>query len=439
MGPSLTKPVMVKIAGHGGSAGFKVGVSNVNGFRSNNEDEHLALLRDDDTAFFGVFDGHSGAMCASYIRSKFEEKLALVPDWRELISPDEEKDGWKKLEGLVLACDKEWLIDKVMSPAGSTGTFFVASREKEAVGHAGGANVRLVVGNVGDSRVLLWDGTRCVSMTVDHKPENPIEEERINRNNGYVSGGRVDGTLAVSRAFGDRFFKVDNVAHANPREMKVIAVPDVTTATVPWNKGAFAVLCCDGVFESNFSNEQVIEFIRNQLTQTKDLAVIAGRVCHEAVARGSKDNVTCMIVEFADGSHLGSVSHYILPGPFDAPRDPYFREVYEKMVNSAKSGVTVEMALEMRYDELSSMRLEEGKLTEAELEELGSFVMDGEDYGAPSYLPPAEKGPHRTQWFRDFLVALKNSPVQKGNRDPLDADPLTTEDSGTESTQQSTE
>ena len=41
----------------------------------------------------------------------------------------------------------------------------------------------------------------------DHKPENPDENRRIYENGGFVRYRRVNGNLALSRAFGDFDFK----------------------------------------------------------------------------------------------------------------------------------------------------------------------------------------------------------------------------------------
>lgn len=45
-----------------------------------------------------------------------------------------------------------------------------------------------------------------------------------------------------------------------PRKQKVIALPEVTHITC--TSEDFMVLCCDGVFEGNFSNEQVCQIAK---------------------------------------------------------------------------------------------------------------------------------------------------------------------------------
>jgi serine/threonine protein phosphatase PrpC len=66
--------------------------------------------------------------------------------------------------------------------------------------------------NAGDSRAVIGTKTGdVVELSFDHKPENDIEKKRIVEAGGVVSMGRVDATLAVSRAIGDWEFKDENL------------------------------------------------------------------------------------------------------------------------------------------------------------------------------------------------------------------------------------
>ena len=44
-------------------------------------------------------------------------------------------------------------------------------------------------------------------MSVDHKPTLPAEIERIKKIGGKIEHDRVDGTLSMTRAFGDFKYK----------------------------------------------------------------------------------------------------------------------------------------------------------------------------------------------------------------------------------------
>ena len=66
---------------------------------------------------------------------------------------------------------------------------------------------KLYVANAGDSRCVLCRGKETVSLTEDHKPTNPDEERRIKAAGGFVTEGRINGGLNLSRAIGDMNYK----------------------------------------------------------------------------------------------------------------------------------------------------------------------------------------------------------------------------------------
>lgn len=59
------------------------------------------------------------------------------------------------------------------------------------------------ISNVGDSRAVLSRGRRSLELSNDHTLELQRERDRIVNSGGKVIGGRLNGILAVSRAFGD--------------------------------------------------------------------------------------------------------------------------------------------------------------------------------------------------------------------------------------------
>ena len=61
--------------------------------------------------------------------------------------------------------------------------------------------------NAGDSRGVLCRDGKAIELSYDHKPQNPGETARINAATHSVEDDRVDGNLALSRAFGDFQYK----------------------------------------------------------------------------------------------------------------------------------------------------------------------------------------------------------------------------------------
>jgi len=67
----------------------------------------------------------------------------------------------------------------------------------------------MYVANAGDSRTLLSCKGKPVEMSEDHKPENEIEKKRITGAGGFITDGRINGNLNLSRCIGDFEYKKD--------------------------------------------------------------------------------------------------------------------------------------------------------------------------------------------------------------------------------------
>lgn len=125
----------------------------------------------------------------------------------------------------------------------------------------------LTCANLGDSRAVLFNQNQVIPLSEDHKPSNPEEKSRIESAGGHVSRNRVDGDLALSRAFGDFSFKNESL---EPHEYKIIAIPDVTHRIVKDDDDSdpisFVVLACDGIWDV-FSNEDLVNTVRQHMSE----------------------------------------------------------------------------------------------------------------------------------------------------------------------------
>jgi serine/threonine protein phosphatase PrpC len=63
---------------------------------------------------------------------------------------------------------------------------------------------RINIANIGDCRAIIAckDGS-ALRITNDHKATEKSEIDRIKANKGVIINHRVNGTLAITRAFGD--------------------------------------------------------------------------------------------------------------------------------------------------------------------------------------------------------------------------------------------
>ena len=138
----------------------------------------------------------------------------------------------------------------------------------------------MVCGNAGDSRCVLSRGGVAVPLSFDHKPTNTAEMQRIQKAGGFVTGGRVNGNLALSRAIGDFDFKQN--AQVAPEDQAISAKPDIITTQLQ-PEDDFLVLACDGIWDC-MSNDEVIAFVRQELAHTDDLAAICERTFDRCIA-----------------------------------------------------------------------------------------------------------------------------------------------------------
>ncbi|KAH9806619.1 putative protein phosphatase 2C 44 [Citrus sinensis] len=142
----------------------------------------------------------------------------------------------------------------------------------------------LWVANVGDSRAVVCERGSANQITVDHEPH--AERRRIEKQGGFVTSlpgdvPRVNGQLAVARAFGDQSLK----AHLSSE-------PDVRH--VPIDPSIeFLILASDGLWKV-MKNQEAVDLVK----PIKDPQAAAKRLTTEALARKSKDDISCIVIRF---------------------------------------------------------------------------------------------------------------------------------------------
>lgn len=154
----------------------------------------------------------------------------------------------------------------------------------------------IVCANAGDSRAVYSKNEgRAVPLSYDHKPDDEEEERRVKEAGGYVSGGRVDGDLAVSRGLGDYRFKSSH--HLSQTEQRVSPFPDIIVQNRNAQSDDFLVLACDGIWDVN-SNKDCVDIIHEILSEgERDLGLLCEEVIDISLRKGSKDNMTTLIVQ----------------------------------------------------------------------------------------------------------------------------------------------
>lgn len=279
------------------------------------EDE--ALIQSDVVA---VFDGHGGASVSRYVRQNLYGHIqAILPrvleDQRQLAEGQEEEENAETTSEATnpkatphdyqttMCRALEKINKEVMrivhwSYQGSTA---VVCWLHEGPGRLSTANdsdaktdddmVRtLVAANIGDSRLVLSRNGEAIALSRDHKPDDPIEMEYIERQGGkvtYPSGiPRVNGVMALSRAIGDR-----------SETPSIRAEPDLILETLSV-KDDFYILATDGLWDV-MTNQEVVDFLHQCFDgdlSDNSRQELTKQLVLEALERGAEDNITVLIV-----------------------------------------------------------------------------------------------------------------------------------------------
>lgn len=160
---------------------------------------------------------------------------------------------------------------------------------------------QLLVANAGDSRCVICRNGKALDMSIDHKPEDDIERERIRNAGGEVTtDGRVNGGLNLSRAIGDHAYKGN--PDISPKEQMITALPDIKITTLE-ELDEFMLLACDGIWNS-MSSQEVVDFVRERIGKVEKLSQICEELFDHCLAPDTTgdgtgcDNMTAIIVKF---------------------------------------------------------------------------------------------------------------------------------------------
>ncbi|KAK4409279.1 putative protein phosphatase 2C 58 [Sesamum angolense] len=172
------------------------------------------VVDDNELGLFAIFDGHMGHDVAKYLQGHLFDNIL------------KQSDFWTDTLG----------------KGGSTAVTAILIN-----GH------KLVVANVGDSRAVICRKGAAKQLSVDHEPSK--ERQLIESKGGFVSNipgdvPRVDGQLAVARAFGDKSLK-----------RHLSSEPDIAVEIID-DDVEFIILASDGLWKV-MSNQEAVESIRS--------------------------------------------------------------------------------------------------------------------------------------------------------------------------------
>jgi serine/threonine protein phosphatase PrpC len=223
-----------------------------------------------------VFDGHGNNNIAKFLHLYFKDILR-----NELfLSEDHSSSGISK--AIYSAFQKTNVIipHEMGMMAGSTALVVLQNKEEA------------FVANTGDCRAVMNNHRETLQLSIDHKPNLPSELERIEKAGGFVSVDphgtpRVNGNLALSRAFGDFYLSPS-----------VIVNPDIYYYKLT-KANNFIVIASDGVYDT-VQNHEIIDSLLKKHDHRHHIDSIR-IACHDILElsrkRGSGDNITIIVSE----------------------------------------------------------------------------------------------------------------------------------------------
>mmetsp|Transcript_102722 Transcript_102722/g.265554 ORF Transcript_102722/g.265554 Transcript_102722/m.265554 type:complete len:287 (+) Transcript_102722:88-948(+) len=244
------------------------------------------------SAYFAIYDGHGGRQCVDFVTQTLHDNLLT-----ELkVANSSVPDAFVRAFSIT---DRNMHTSGI-NVSGCTACCCLLQEERES-------KRQIYTAHLGDARAVICRGGLAVRLTSmsDHKATDPAEAKRVIEAGGSIFNERVNGMLAISRAFGDHQLK----APALPNDV-VSNVPDITSTELT-DQDMFVIVACDGlwdVVEDQESVNLVLEGIRelmallpnmgqDSLTHRRSMAeVLARMLVEEALARGTSDNVSCLMI-----------------------------------------------------------------------------------------------------------------------------------------------
>jgi serine/threonine protein phosphatase PrpC len=155
-------------------------------------------------------------------------------------------------------------------------------------------DLKLDVAFVGDSPVVVFTRDPATGditarkLTRDHHAREPSERKRIISEGGHVArNGRVDGSLELSRAFGDG-------GYIGVSRQPEFAAADLAR-DVAAGKEIYLCLSSDGLY-ATLEPEDYIALLKSALAAGKS-GSLADILCAHAYEKGSGDNITVLVAK----------------------------------------------------------------------------------------------------------------------------------------------
>jgi serine/threonine protein phosphatase PrpC len=274
--------------------------ASMKGRRHQMEDEHIVTRLDCGAPFVCVCDGHGGNIIAKQAIPKLLSILNKKIQIYEKINKSFHLNSIVQFQPLLIesVCelDKKLYNISRYGDVGSTLLFAILYNDV------------IYIANLGDSRAIVFttqpNGTRgnLIASTRDHKPGDPVERQRIESLNAFVSAApyqssdrtlRVNGNLSLSRALGDFRYKTDMERNYVGVHHIISALPDIYTFPLSnfAKSDVYVVLACDGIWDVLTDKDVMYDVM---------IGITAKFVNDDAFNRLSGDNLTTVIMKITN-------------------------------------------------------------------------------------------------------------------------------------------
>jgi serine/threonine protein phosphatase PrpC len=245
---------------------------------------------------FALFDGHSGTGSALWLRENLHKYIEHEMETLVLYAT-KHIDELKTLEKKNFLTVDDWIIWHALKLA------FVRAaddwRKNPNYDHSGTtATVLFIVGdsawvaNVGDSRTILAGPHKARSLSQDAKLDNSDFERSLLKRGGKVQCVkevlRLDGKLAMARAFGD--FGCKGIT-SRPKIKKICWKKQEKSTT-----SRYFILASDGLWDV-IENAEIPKVINNTSSSSSRMKTISRILIEKALRRKSFDNISVVVVE----------------------------------------------------------------------------------------------------------------------------------------------
>jgi len=242
------------------------------------EEKGISITNFSQVAYYGVYDGHGGAQTAEMVVDELHSKIfkSELFDSGDIVAAIH--NGFQEMD--------KYVVEEANKQNSMHGCTCVCSLVLDGV---------VYFANIGDSEGILVEvengNVTAKIMTKAHKANEPSEKDRIESMGGHVFFGRVYGSLAVSRSFGDAKYK-------RPKTSKdFVSWEPYTDVQILSPIHKYMILACDGLFDVMKHNE-VAEMTHKLFEEGLDAPSVAKHLVTTAVKDlQTEDNVTVIVVK----------------------------------------------------------------------------------------------------------------------------------------------